>query len=240
MLECKKYSILELRQELNIPENQWRKRRADLLLWFNNFFDYEIVKEGRENYFVIKDIYEEYISLTRNAKKASSIVNKYEQEVESIMNYADYTNGSAVGRKIVKKHRQPRGHKVGTAQKWSRTILKAHYSVMEKAWCVYLSEDKTDFRVLTEEELELWKEVLNRHSEDTNQAAALDSEYEEGEITKEEYLEKVSAERGKRFKNAHMEYRDLTGLWPVFVPKWSRNAYDNNETAEILQQAKDE
>nr|DAF40481.1 MAG TPA: hypothetical protein [Caudoviricetes sp.] len=55
MIECKLYTLSELRDALNIPVRQWERRRHDLLEYFKLFFDYDYIFEGHAYTFNIKE-----------------------------------------------------------------------------------------------------------------------------------------------------------------------------------------
>lgn len=53
------YSLNQLLKELDIPKNQWIRRKEDLLEWLKQFFDYTTDFEAKTYSFTILDIYEE-------------------------------------------------------------------------------------------------------------------------------------------------------------------------------------
>lgn len=65
MIEKKIYLLKEeFWVALNIPKSQWERRKDDLLQWWLNFFDYEIL-DGRPLRIEIKEVYGEYQPLPR-------------------------------------------------------------------------------------------------------------------------------------------------------------------------------
>ena len=68
MIECRVYSLTEIKQVLKISKRQWEERKEEVLEHMKLFFDYEITLKGRSYCFHIKEQYSEYEPLSRKAK----------------------------------------------------------------------------------------------------------------------------------------------------------------------------
>lgn len=55
MIECKKYSLTELKDILKISKRAWETRKEEVLDYLKMFFNYEIEYKGRNTYFIIKE-----------------------------------------------------------------------------------------------------------------------------------------------------------------------------------------
>ena len=79
--------VYDLKEEffitLEIAENQWKRRKEDLLNWLTNFFDYEILK-GRPLKIHIKEVYGNYQPLPRK-------FNNKELTAKKIEDYNNFT-----------------------------------------------------------------------------------------------------------------------------------------------------
>jgi hypothetical protein len=84
MIECKEYSLAELKSILNIPKRQWEDRKEELLSYLKIFFDYEISLRGRSYCFNIKKQYQEYEPMPRKTKTPEMMA-FYEQETDHIV-----------------------------------------------------------------------------------------------------------------------------------------------------------
>lgn len=76
MIEINKIYKLkdEFLKELNIPEQQWNRRKNDLLDWLNEFYDYEIINT-RPVKIIVKEIYqEEYTPMPRTNDRAQKLI----------------------------------------------------------------------------------------------------------------------------------------------------------------------
>lgn len=65
--------------QLGIKKNQWDTRRADLLEWLANFYDYELI-DGRPMRIHIKEIYGEYRPLPR---KGANLMQQKQEEYKT-------------------------------------------------------------------------------------------------------------------------------------------------------------
>ena len=47
LIECKIYTLAELKEVLKISKRQWEERKEEVLEYMKVFFDYEITLKGR-------------------------------------------------------------------------------------------------------------------------------------------------------------------------------------------------
>ena len=76
-----KYTTQELCQLLKISRDTLKRRREEILDYVSLFWDYEIITEGRTNYFVVKEEYSTLAPLPRKTKtKEMKVSAEYLQE----------------------------------------------------------------------------------------------------------------------------------------------------------------
>lgn len=100
MIECKTYSLSELKSVLKISKRQWDERKEELLEYMKLFFDYEITLKGRSYCFTIKEQFSEYEPLPRKTK-VPEIMAFYAGEVDHILQYKPRNTGANLAREIV-------------------------------------------------------------------------------------------------------------------------------------------
>jgi hypothetical protein len=103
LIECKTYSLNELKTTLGISKRQWDERKEELLEYLKLFFNYEIIITGRSYSFIIKEQYSEYEPLPRKTR-VPEIKAFYAQEVDHILLYKPRNTGSNLAREIVSKN----------------------------------------------------------------------------------------------------------------------------------------
>jgi len=217
MLECKTYTLDELKKVLNISKRQWDERKEELLEYFKMFFVYEITMKGRSYNFHIKEIITEYEPLPRKTKM-EEIVKFYEQEVDHILQYKPRNTGSNLAREIVAKNNK-QNHKEGTAANYIRPYLKANYTVSDREWCV-IDYDTFTYEPIPADALAELKKLFNIYLSSEVVADAI-ADAEAGYSTKEEAYNKLKG----NYNDALTAFKDKYGYRPYKAGELKKNAW---------------
>jgi hypothetical protein len=211
--------IYELKSEffslLNIKENQYKKRREDLMQWLYEFYDYEIL-EGRPLRIRIIEVYGEYQPLPRRgAERHAEKVKDYEDYVKAVLTPEyQYTTKRRMARKAIYEFGAEKyGHTnqdavarryVGPAMDEYGENDNCHY------WVWY-----DGYEPLTKEELEQWRTILQQeHISELEASNAFYKQAQGQDISKELSYYKKAVERVKQ---------EMGGM-PILSTKWKLKA----------------
>lgn len=187
MIECKLYTLSELRNALNIPVRQWERRRDDLLEYFKLFFDYDYIFEGHAYTFNIKEQYCEYEPIPRKTK-FKEISDFYAKETDSILAYKPRNTGANVAREICNINNQY-DHKPTTAANYIRPYIKKNYLIQDKEWC-RIDYNNNTYNVISPEQLKFLKSLFEKYLSTSKVADAI-GDFESGYASKEQAFDKL-------------------------------------------------
>lgn len=217
MIECKTYSLTELKNVLKISKRQWEERKEELLEHMKLFFDYEITLKGRSYCFHIKEQYAEYEPLPRKADR-ETIMAFYAKEVDHILLYKPRNTGANLAREIVHYNNQ-QNHKETTAANYIRPYLKANYTVHDKEWCM-INYDTYSYDVITPEELKFLNQQFTLHLSSATIANAI-ADAEAGYATKEEVYTYLKGSYDKAIEAFKLKF----GFRPYKAGELKKNAW---------------
>lgn len=225
MVEITTYSLKDLLNILHITRDSWKKRRQEYLDWFNCFFDYEITMQGKNTFFIIKEVFGDYEPLPRK-KKSIEVKEYYVQETSKIVKQEPTNTGSNIARNIVATNNKY-AHKEGTASVYVRSILKEGYRVDGKVWCKR-TEDGLHYEPISEEQITYLNECITQQFKDDKvQEYAVDmyTDYEAGLITKKDFNEAIGSMTGMAFLSAMDRFILRYGFRPMKIPMWVEGAF---------------
>lgn len=217
MIECKEYSLTELKKVLNITKWQWEERKEDLLLYLKLFFDYEIVIRGRSYCFIIKEQYSEYEPLPRKTKYQEAM-DFYISEVDHILQYKPRNTGSNLAREITAKNNKFK-HRDTTAANYIRPYLKKNYTVKDREWCE-INYETYSYDKITPEQLKFLNKQFSKYLNSTAIAEAM-ADAEAGYSTKEEAYDKLK----NNYDSAIQAFKDEYGFRPYKAGELIKNAW---------------
>lgn len=224
MIECKIYSLPELKSTLHISKRMWEERKEELLEYLKLFFDYELTLKGRGYSFNIKEQYAEYEPLPRKSK-TKEIQEFYNHEVDNILVYKPRNTGANLAREIIDKNNKYK-HAEGTAANYIRPYLKTNFLVEDKAWCkidyLHYSYDK-----ISNEELNYLKSLFTKYLS-SNNVADIIAEQEAGYTSKEEAYDKLKG----YYNNAINDFKEKYGFRPYKAGELRRKAEFNEPIEE--------
>ena len=193
MIEPKIYNMKEeLFPLLNIPLNQYKARKQDLLTWLENFFDYEIMS-GKPIRIKIIEVYGEYQPLPRKL----SITN----HEDKVKDYDTFTIAS-LGTEF----------KPNSKSKVAREAIEAFgeekYGESDgiHKWVWY-----STYKELDSDTLARWRQIMSEEHISEQEAA--------NAFYKEQQGEDISKEKGF-FKNARTRFKEEYGSTPILVESW--------------------
>ena len=170
-MQIEENKIYEVKKEflslLQIPEYQWKKRKEDLLDWWMQFFDYELIDDVKPMIIRINEVYnQDYQPLPKKSqyttaeKQADYTAATITILSESGKEYRPITKTYVARRATNSFGYIKYNHKSdkSVAQRYVKPAFdKFAENNGEKVWCW-----STDCIPLTEAELEGWKEILRK------------------------------------------------------------------------------
>lgn len=227
MLENTTYSLKELLSILHITRDSWKKRRQEYLDWFNCFFDYEIVMQGKHIIFNIKEVFGEYEPLPRK-KKSIEVKEYYAQETSKIVKQEPTNTGSNIARNIVATSNKYE-HKEGTVSVYVRSILKEGYKVDSKVWCKR-SADGLHYEPINEEQAKYLNECITQQFKDDKlqeYMVEVYTDYEAGLISRTDFNAALGSMTEVTFLSAMDRFILKYQFRPVKIPVWVEGAFNN-------------
>lgn len=210
--------IYQLKKEFfpkyGISPRQWDRRKKDLMLWLENFFDYEI-KEGQPIYIVIHEEFGEYQQLPRKEIKQQS------KTLEKQKDYMDFTiaslgvdfkpnSKSKIAREAISEFGYDKYHHTSQeaiARRYVSKPFDTYGETNEKSIWVYYGT----YQPLDKEILEDWRHILSDEKISEEEAANAFYRQEQGQdISKEKSYYKNAMDRFLK------KYKDV----PVLVKEW--------------------
>ena len=226
MLQLNKmYSLSALAAELGESRPKSPAATAKLLNHIASFVEYhtEQKRVGGRDYYVIDKVIAPYIKQSEfNHKVISDFVSE-------MIDAEPYHTPSSLGRRAthdeeVKKTKYAQS----TIKEYVKIDLRTKYYIKEKLWGKVLDIDTPEEVVspLEDNELQTLKELFKKYgSEKMEKDGALLEEYNEGMITREEYLESLGDANAAFFNNAKTEFSKIYGFRPIRIGVYDRTAY---------------
>lgn len=202
MIECKTYTLIELKTILKISKRQWEERRDELLEWFKMFFDYEVIFKGHSYNFIIKEQYCEYEPLPKK-KDTAKIKAFYENEADHILQYKPRNTGANIAREI-NVCNNIYEHAEGTIANYIRPYLKANYAINEKEWC-YIDYTTFTYNIIPEEQLKYLKAQFEKYLSSSTTADII-ADVEAGYLSKDEGYQNLKKHYNDAMEAFKMKY----------------------------------
>lgn len=217
LLECKIYTLDELKKALHISKRMWEERKEELLDYMKLFFNYEITLKGRSYQFHIKEQYQEYEPMPRKSK-TPEIQAFYEQEAEHILTYKPRNTGANLAREIIDKNNKYH-HAVGTAANYIKPFLKKNYEIGEREWC-QINYETYSYDKISDEQLKCLNNLFNKYLSSNAVADAI-ADQEAGYTTKEEAYECLKS----HYNSAMLAFKEQYGFRPYKAGELIKKAW---------------
>ena len=226
MLQLNKmYSMAALAAELGEKKPNSPAAAERLLNHIASFVEYhtEQKREGGRVYYVIDKIN------APDVKKSEFNHKVISDFVSEMIDAEPYHTPSSLGRRAthdeeVKKTKYAQS----TIKEYVKIDLRTKYYIKERLWGKVLDIDTPEEVVspLEDNELQTLKELFKKYgSEKMEKDGALLDEYNQGMITREEYLESLGDANAAFFNNAKTEFSKIYGFSPIRIGVYDRTAY---------------
>ena len=224
----KQYSTKALAQELNISYNQLRKVRDKYEEHLKRFYEYKIIHKGNNGvYYIFTEEKGSYLSLRNYTKLQKN--NTITTHIKSTIHFDPRQTGSNIARIImVDGEIQALDLQLSTLKVYVREQLKGlvengFYVKEDYKWC-YLDKLRNKYVLMTEKEINNLRSYFKTR-DSIDQEADIWAKQKEGELTKQEAYEQVGEIRYHSFLEGLKVYQNDTGIWPMKVPVYVRNAF---------------
>lgn len=221
MIECKTYTLTELKTALHISKRAWEERKQEVLEWMKLFFDYEITLKGRSYQFHIKKQFIEYEPFPKK-KDTAEIKAFYEQETDHLIQYKPLNTGANIAREINAKNNQY-NHAEGTIANYIRPYIKAKYYVDDKVWCKVNYADYC-YEPIEDQELKYLNSLFNKYLSSETTASII-GDVEAGYINQEEGYNKLKG----HYNDAMSAFKDKYGFRPYKAGYLKNKAWTDEE-----------
>lgn len=215
MIEKRVYSFKEeFCKELNIPSNQYDRKKKELLEWLTNFFDYDYLP-GRPIRINIKEIYGEYQPLPRKVPKQDELNKQKKEDYEKFTITALGTefkpnSKMRVAREAIESFSYEK-YSHSSVEAVAKRYIKEPFEKYgetdnQKVWVYYSTYEK-----LNELEIEDWRNILSQEHIGEKEAACAFYKQEQGQDISEEK---------NYYQRAQEKFIKKYGDIPVLVQSW--------------------
>lgn len=219
--EGKIYTNEELAQWFGITKKSFTNSRKAKLAWMaENNADIEILY-GKVK---VLRVWDPVYTNPRN-KEANNI--KYQKAIVRIIAGAPLQLFITCAGRVVQLGDQDikkLNHEMSTSYNYVRENLPKVATSSSKIWCHRFYYEAIDFIPLNEDQLAAWKQIIG-NSYDDMVLAELESQFENGDITKEEYEQHSKEARHGYWERAKKQFKQIYGFEPVCVRQWELNAF---------------
>lgn len=215
-IELKTY---ELKKEflplLNISCRVWDRRKEELLNWFKDYFDFEIIDNKKPFKILIKEIYGEYQPLPRKTYDVQKLT---KEKIEDYKNFTIQALGTEfrpnsrckIARDAIDMFGEDKYGHTSEAAVVRRYVKKPFDEYGEtndnKVWVNCIT-----YKPLSEEHKAIWLSILAQEHIGADEAACAFYRAAQGED--------ISKEKGY-FKKAIARFKDQYGYTPIMVKEW--------------------
>lgn len=216
-IECKEYTLAEIKKALSITKWQWEERKSDLLAYLHLFFDYEITMKGRGYCFIIKEQYQDYEPLPRKTK-AAEISAFYGAETDKIIEHKPRNTSSNLAREITETNNKYE-HAVGTATNYICPYVKQNYTVGEREWCK-INYNTHSYDKISDDQLVFLKEQFKKYL-NSEKIADIIADQEAGYISQEQAYNNLKA----HYNDAMDAFKNKYGFRPYKAGELIKKAW---------------
>ena len=204
----------EFCKELNIPQNQYLRRKKELLEWFTNFFEFEF-KDGRPDTIIIKEIIGEYQPLPRKMPNQDELTKEKKQKYDEFTKFSlsiEYkpNSKSKIARDAIDNFGRAKYGHINTQSVVKRYIKEPFNKYGEtndkQVWVYYSTYKPLDIDTVAD-----WRKILREEHIGEEEASNAFYRHAEGED--------VSKEIGY-FKKARKRFEDKYHDMPILVKEW--------------------
>ena len=210
-----KYTTQELCQLLKISRDTLKRRREEILDYVALFWDYEIITEGRTNYFVVKEEYSTLAPLPRKTK-TKEMKEFYSEKTHKIIKKKPWNSGSNIAREICATD-NVFDHSEKTARDYVRPVLKNDFEIADDKQWMRINYVSFSYEPLSDEEISYLKEMFKKYiGRDAETIADIISEQRSGYLSKEEAYDKIN----NTYDAAMDKFMEKYGFRPIKVAKY--------------------
>lgn len=214
----KKYSLIELYEELGISQSTWKRRKVEIQEYLKTFWVYHLEVEGRNTYYIVDEELAPLEKLPRKTR-VKEIQEFYKQETANVIRVQPWNTGANVARTIL-SYTNPYDHKNETGSRYVRPILKEEYSLSkERRWCKLHIEQNAYIPISEEQEIFL-KSMFKVYLSD-DKTAEIISAQEAGYLTKDEAYAALHG----NYNDAMEKFKERYGFRPIKVGEYIHNAF---------------
>ena len=216
------YSNKELAAWFEISEGAFKNHKKKKLEYLSLFADFEI----RKGKVFISEVYEPAYMNPGNKEHNDKLYQKAIARI--IKQYPLQLFVTCAGRVMQSKDKELERlqHKFSTCYQYVRRNLKIIADGSSREWCQRLYRSEIDFIPLDDEQLNFWKEVLNKTlgAEQSEIIAEIKSQQDQKELTDEEAEKFLSNLVSYQWARAKDIFHNKYGFEPVSVACWELNA----------------
>ncbi len=232
LLEDHVYSTNDMRQFFGVSTDTWKKKKEDLLLHLQQYYEYERyydeIDRRKIDYHIIRKI-EDY-EPPKSKKERQNVI--YSEQIIKVIEKDNRQTPKNISR-IIKNNKEivALNHKDGTIYEYTRVNMRTMFgkelfeggtmgSIIDKVWCM-LDYKNNKYIPLEEEQTEFLYQTFHTFQKESKEYdLSICSEYESGLISKEEMQEILNENSLNCFITAKQIFKTKYGYFPVKVPSY--------------------
>lgn len=214
----KEMKFTDFCKELQIPANQYQRRKPELLEWLKNFFEYNYYSRGNAYFIVINEQIGEYQPLPRKKYDVSMRLEKTKEAKEQYETFTIASLGTEYKPNSQTKIARDGIRDFGCVKyghhnyEWvARNYVKEPFEKYGQTNGKHYWVDYETYEPLDEDVVERWRTILKQEQIDEQDAA--------NAFYRERQGENVDKEKGY-FKKALERFQEEYTIRPVLVREW--------------------
>lgn len=230
------YTTKEMQQFFGVSASNWKKQKEKLLKNFSFYYEYEVDRRGRGDYYIILRQLGDYRPAP---KKGDKIQETYESGIIEIVQDDNVQTAANVARKLETENAAVKAfnHTSGTTYEYTRVKMRNMFGtkvneggsrgmIVEKVWC-RLDKENNTYILMSEEAIQKFFEIYSLSQEERKQyELEVFSDYQNGLITKEEAFAAIGERGFKAYQAARDKFKQDFGYYPIKVPVYEISAFE--------------
>lgn len=233
------YTTKEMQEFFSVSKDQWKRNKNKLLENLGFYYEYEVERRGRSDYYTMVKQLGEYQPMQKKGEKRDDT---YEKGIIQVISEDNIQTAANVARRLREEDAAVKAfnHSSGTVYEYTRVKMRNMFGtrlneggtrgvIMDKVWC-RLDNENNCYIPLSKEMIEKFYEIYGL-SQEARKEFELDifSDYQNGLITKEEMYEAIGERSLEAYKGARDCFKEKYGFYPIKVPVYQIRAWEVEE-----------
>lgn len=230
------YDTKAMQEFFGVSESSWKKQKNKLLGNFSYYYEYEVERRGRKDYYHILKQLGDYQPIP---KKGDRVDETYQSGIIQIIQEDNIQTAANVARRLREEDAAVKAfnHASGTTYEYTRVKMRNMFGtkvreggtkgmISEKIWC-RLDSDNNCYVPMTEEAIQNFFEIYGK-SQEVRKEFELEifCDYQNGLLTKEAMYEAIGERNFQAYLGARDSFKEKYGYYPIKVPVYELSAWE--------------